>query len=582
MKELLHFAKSLHSHTGSVLYLNLIGMVAVGFLEGIGILLIIPLLGLIGVLESDGEIFSLAANVLPTEALNLPTVLGLFLMIIITTGFFQRQQSIWNAKIKQGFVLHLRLQTYRDLIQANWGFFLRKRKSELSNLMTTELARVSSGTNLFLQLIASGIFTLIQLAIAFWLSFEMTAFVLCSCAILVLFSRRLVKKANMLGKRTTEFAHEYMGQLTDDLNGIKDIKSNQLEETEFNRFRDLCLRLEKNTIHFAILSANSSFLYRVSAGVVIAAFVFLSVQVLKLPSASILLIIVIFARLWPQLTKIQASMESMGSLLPAFQSIIELQKECAAEKQSVLLSTGDPIHLTRSIDFEDVDFRYNSDQEKYALKNINFHIPAYKMTAIAGRSGAGKSTIIDLLMGLNQPKKGEIRIDGEVMTEELMSRLKPSISYVPQDPFLFNDTIRNNLLLVKPEAAEEELWASLVAASADFVRALPDGLDTRLGDRGVRLSGGERQRIVLARALLRSPSLLILDEATSAIDTENERKILESLQRLKEQVTIVIIAHRLATIQSADQVIMIEKGEVRKIDKSRGNQGIQAIHSVRT
>lgn len=580
MKELFHFAKSLHSHTGSVLYLNLLGMVAVGFLEGIGILLIIPMLSLIGVLDTNGTIFSWVSGFFPEEALNLPIVLGLFLFIIIATGLFQRQQSIWNAKIKQGFVLNLRLQTYRDLIQANWGFFLKKRKSELSNLMTTELARVSSGTNLFLQLIASVIFTLIQLAIAFWLSFEMTAFVLCSCAILALFSRRLVKKANLLGKRTTQYAHEYMGQLTDDLNGIKDIKSNQLEEKQFNRFRDLCRRLEKNTIHFAVLSANSTFLYRISAGAVIAAFVFLSVQVLKLPSASILLIIVIFARLWPQLAKIQSSLENMGSLLPAFQSIIELQKECAEAKQSFLLSKGNPIQLTRSIEFRHVDFRYNPAIKEYTLRDINVTIPANKMTAIAGQSGAGKSTFIDLLMGLNQPEKGEIRVDEEVMTEEMMSRLKPSISYVPQDPFLFNDTIRNNLLLIKPNAGEEELWDSLRAASADFVRALPDGLDTRLGDRGVRLSGGERQRIVLARALLRKPSLLILDEATSAIDTENEKIILESLHRLKEQVTIVVIAHRLSAIQAADQVIVIEKGNIQTAN-TKANENIHALFTAK-
>lgn len=176
------------------------------------------------------------------------------------------------------------------------------------------------------------------------------------------------------------------------------------------------------------------------------------------------------------------------------------------------------------------------------------------MTAIVGKSGAGKSTLIDLLMGLLQPEKGQVLLDGIPLNGDNVNAWRRALSYVPQEPFLFNVSIRENLLLVEPRANEKQLWEALeFAAAAEFVKKLPQGLDTHIGDRGVRLSGGERQRLVLARAILRKPEILILDEATSALDTENEAKIQEALEQLKGTTTIIVIAHRLSTIRNADQ-----------------------------
>ena len=197
----------------------------------------------------------------------------------------------------------------------------------------------------------------------------------------------------------------------------------------------------------------------------------------------------------------------------------------------------------------------------YALKKIDVHIPANRMTAIVGASGAGKSTLIDLLMGLNQADQGVVTIDHEPLTEDNLVSLRKSISYIPQDPFLFNATIRENLMIIDPNASEETIWEALeFAAAAEFVRKLPQGLDTLIGDRGIRLSGGERQRLVLARAILRKPSILVLDEATSALDVENEAKIQGAIERLKGTMTIIVIAHRLSTIRNADQVLVMGRG----------------------
>jgi len=189
-------------------------------------------------------------------------------------------------------------------------------------------------------------------------------------------------------------------------------------------------------------------------------------------------------------------------------------------------------------------------------------VPAGRITALVGPSGAGKSTIADLMMGLLVPDVGSIAVDGFVMRPEQLRSWRDRIGYVGPDSFLFHETVRRNLLWARPDAGEEEMLAALWLAGADFIRTLADGLDTVVGDRGLMLSQGERQRIALARALLRKPSLLILDEATNSLDWENEARILNSLDRLRGEMTILLVAHRLSTIRWADLIHVIENGSV--------------------
>ena len=185
------------------------------------------------------------------------------------------------------------------------------------------------------------------------------------------------------------------------------------------------------------------------------------------------------------------------------------------------------------------------------------------MTAIAGPSGAGKSTLADVLLGLLAPGEGKVCVDGVPLTGPNLHRWRRSVACVPQEPYLFHDTIRANLRWAEPRATEAEMWQALRLAAADgFVAALPDGLDTVTGDRGGRLSGGERQRIALARALMRRPALLVLDEVTGQLDAENERRILEALESLRGHTTVVAIAHRPALLEAADGIVRLESGQV--------------------
>ncbi|MNZ92994.1 Heterocyst differentiation ATP-binding protein HepA [compost metagenome] len=284
--------------------------------------------------------------------------------------------------------------------------------------------------------------------------------------------------------------------------------------------------------------------------------------------AQLLLITVIFSRLWPRFTALQSNLENIAAAVPAFKGIMELQRDCRKSKELQGISHIDgseiePLVISQQLECRQVYYRYDRREPDYTLEAINMTIPANRMTAIVGPSGAGKSTLIDLLMGLIKPERGQVLIDGKEMSDADILSLRSSISYVPQDPFIFHGTIRDNLLMVDPDATEDVMWEALsFSSAAEFVRKLPKRLDTVIGDRGARLSGGERQRLVLARAILRRPSILILDEATSALDTVNETKIQAAIERLKGFMTVIVIAHRLTTIRNADQVIVMDKGKI--------------------
>lgn len=581
ISELRFYMRKLREVTGPVLYWNLLGMICISLMEGIGIYMLVPMLSLIGIFEmgTTGLQLSWLSEWLGRLSDNSQLVLILSIFVVILSGqaWLQRMQTIRNTRIQQQFIRTLRQETYRAIIMAKWSFFLQKRKSDFNHILTTELARVSQGTNLILQMAASLIFTAIQIGLAFWLSAKLTAIVLVFGLLLFFVLKKFVQRAKQIGDQTSELSQHYYNGITEHFNGIKDIKSNMLEESHIGWFEKICKRIERNVIQFSQLNSGTQLIHRVSSAVIIAAFIYLSLRVLAVPPASLLLIILIFSRLWPRFTSIQSNLEYISSMLPAFQLVRKLQAETNLSRE-ISRSTTDtgapnrnsekdihviqPLELMRSIECINVNYRYEGSST-YSLEHVTASIPAKGMTAIVGKSGAGKSTLIDLIMGLVRPESGQILIDGVPLSEEQLLAWRSSIGYVSQDPFLFHTSIRENLRLVDPDASEEQMWQALqFSSSAAFVRKLPHELDTMIGDRGIRLSGGERQRLVLARAMLRNPSVLILDEATSALDSENEQHIQEALERLKGHVTIIVIAHRLSTIRTADRVIVLEEGRV--------------------
>ncbi|WP_019913502.1 ABC transporter ATP-binding protein [Paenibacillus sp. HW567] len=571
MQFIIHYIRQLQRLSGAKLYLNLLGMVISGLLESSAILLLVPMLGMAGIQLGGAAagyhlpMLGFISELPQTSALML--VLGAYVLIVLCQNLISRFVAVRNVDIQQTYSRQLRYEVYSALLRAEWSFFLKKRTSDLINVMTTEIARVLAGISAFLQFLTSLLFTLVQIGFAFWLSPTMTLSVLLCAVLLSVFSRRFIRKAKKLGSRSSSLGRQYLAGITDQLNGIKDIKSNNLEHSRLSWMHEFTGEVKEEQLDYTRLRSNSQMLYKMSSTLLIAVFIFVSFRFLHAEGPNLMLVILVFARLWPTFATLQSLMEQLASVLPSFKQLQLLQEEClqAAEHgaQEGAEAAVTPLSLKTGLEARGVDFRYHPQEPKYSLQDVNVVIPANRMTAIVGRSGAGKSTLVDLLMGLMQPESGEILADGQPITGERLLPYRRSIGYVAQDPFLYNATIRDNLTMIKPDATEDELWEALeFASSADFVRKLPEGLDTLLGDRGVRLSGGERQRLVLARAIIRKPSILVLDEATSALDTENEKRIQEALERLKASVTVIVIAHRLSTIRGADQILVIDQGRV--------------------
>jgi ABC-type multidrug transport system fused ATPase/permease subunit len=572
MRSILYITKQLYQFTGNILIINIFAITLVSMLEGIGLLLLIPMLQIINIIDVNqtftssktlNELFS-NATALP-DGYGLLIILSFFVLLVCGQAFLKRNLALRNVKIHVRFINQLRLKTYKSLLEANWLFCMKKRKSDFVNAMTDDIGRVVSGTNLFLQLLTSIVFTIIQLGIAFWLSAEITLFVLGAGVILAFLLKKNLQASKNVGVKKSQIAKNYIGGLTENFNGIKDIKSNNLERSRYLWLKEWCKSIENEQIQFVRLINNSQLVYKILSAFLIAILLFVSVTLFKAQPGQLLLIVLIFSRLWPRFMGIQSNLQQVYTSIPAFKSLLNLQLESKNASEQINICENaipvSPIKIKHHIECKQVRFSYDS-KTKYDLKDINIKIKANEMTAIIGRSGAGKSTLIDILMGLIQPNEGHIIIDGETVTKKDLLSLRNAISYVPQDPFLFNGSIRDNLIMVKPDACMEEMCNALKFASADFIAELPEGIDTIIGDRGVKLSGGERQRIVLARAILRNPSVLILDEATSALDSENEAKIQGALERLKGKITVIVIAHRLSTIRNADQIIVLENGQV--------------------
>ena len=410
MKQIWFFYKRLHAFSGKILYINMLGMIIIGLLESVGTILLIPLLSISGFIDFDGGLVKLAnwftwLHEVP-QLLSLTIVLSIYVSIIVIQGFIQRNLSIRNVRIMQAYSSHLRVNLYESLLKANWEFFMKKRKTDLINVLTNDLARVTSGINLFLQLLSSIIFTIIQIALAFWLSPTLTIFILIAGMVLAFFSRTFIKQSKALGKKSSQLALNYLAGVTDQLNGIKDVKSNQLERSHVKWVRPITEGMNAEQIDYIKLNTASQLSYKISSALLIAIFVFLSITMFQAQQGQLLLILIIFSRLWPRFTGIQGNLESIASSIPAFLSIHKIEEETDMAREIFDYSGLKPIVLKQAIECRDLCFKYNKEDTDYTLKNIKLSVPANKMTAIVGPSGAGKSTLIDLLMGLLVPDKG--------------------------------------------------------------------------------------------------------------------------------------------------------------------------------
>ncbi|MEX2541902.1 MAG: ABC transporter ATP-binding protein [Trueperaceae bacterium] len=533
--------------------------------SGIALVMLIPMLqvaGLsvpVGAGERVAETVFTGMKTLGVEP-NLLSVLALNLLIVAVTASLSRLQAVSSARFNQSVVRSLRLDLYRNLSRSDWLYFAGQRSSRFSHMLLGELERVGGAVSALVSLLVSAGRTLVYTAIAVTLSPILTGLTLALGGGLSLVLLRRTSMARAIGQGVSEAYEALYSTTAEHLAAMKLTKSHALEPRQTLEYAEVSRRVEAAHVDTARNQADVTLWLQVGSIAALSAIVYAALGILALPVTTVLLLLYLFSRLLPLLAGVQRNYQSFISLLPAYgrlRSALE-QSERARETVSEQM---DPFVLRRGIELEGVTFEYpNGDGA--AVLELDLYLPAGQTTAIVGPSGSGKSTVADLVIGLISPGAGVVEIDGEPLTPQRHRAWRSRVGYVSQDHFLFHESIRTNLSIARPEAKEQELWDALESAAADFVGELPDGLDTVVGDRGLRLSGGERQRLVLARALLRDPSLLVLDEATSSLDTENEERIKEAIDRLAGRMTILVIAHRLASIRSAHAIHVLEGGRL--------------------
>ena len=562
------FTENLISLMPRKVVLALTLMVILSLNEAVSLLILVPLLGLVGLDVGQGSLgqidvmvsgFFSYLGLQPTLVL----VLVLYVIVISVSALLTRYQTLQTSQIQYQFANHLRQRLYNAITNSNWLFFSRMKSSSLAHALTTEIDRISIGTGQFLTFLASIMILVVYIIFALELAGLFTGVIFAVGIVILLVLRRRASRSRTSGEDITTTTRDLYYSILQHLDGMKTIKSFGMQDENKKVFNKQSNQVAGNYLQAIRSYVDVKLLFDVGTVIVLAVMVFVLIEVVKLSTASLFLLIYLFVRMIPQFSTVQRAYQYFVNMLPAFGNVSSLEEQFLGSSESKEKDNGS-VEFKVSIKLENVSFSYE-DEEHFTLDNLNLEIPAGKTIALAGPSGAGKSTVADLVMGLISPDQGKVTVDGKPITHSSVASWRNRIGYVAQETFLFNETIRFNLKLARPDASEDDLKEAIRMAAADgFVGKLPEAMDTVIGDRGVRLSGGERQRLALARALLRKPSLLIMDEATSNLDSDNEEKILKAIDDIHGEITILMIAHRISTIKNADQIYLVNQGKIHE------------------
>jgi len=539
--------------------------IGAGLTEGIGISLLGPLVAQLGERANSGPGGKAAGTLLHAVGLelSLPLILAIFLGAVLCRAAFVRGRDRVVFDLQHGFVNSVRRRLYRAVEAAEWRFIAKERLSHLTRALSADVESLAQGTFVFLQIPALAALAAVQLAIALSIAPVLTAGVIGCGGVIALLVRLRRGDTFQAGKRTMQARRATFDEISDFLASLKLAKSHNAEERHRLAFETALARLNQSMLAFNRRAADAQMLANVGAAAMLCGFVYAGTEFSRLAAPELLIMVVVFARLMPGLMQLQQCAYSVWQMLPVFDELQRLLARCEAAKESLDAGGTERLRLRDRITLSRIRFRFDKERGPDVLNDLDLEIEAGSVVAIVGPSGAGKSTLADLLMGLQVPDSGSVCVDGRQITGEWLAAWRRSIAYVPQENFLFNQSIRSNLQWANPDASDDEINHALtMTGAASIVAAMPDGLATVVGERGSRLSGGERQRLVLARALLRNPTLLILDEATSALDHESERAVWAVLDRLRGNTTVIVIAHRLSTLRSADRIAVLDEGRI--------------------
>lgn len=513
------------------------------------------------------QINTLSKNDGPQFALIL--VVSLVIITFLFKNLFNYLASNHLMHLKNGVLKDLRTTMYDKIIELPVSYYSEKRRGDIMARMLGDVNEVQNSFFSILELVVKEPMTIIfTIVTMFAISLKLTLFVFIFIPISGFIISKIGKSLKAKSERA-QFEGGYLISIVEEsLSGLKVVKSYNAENNFKQKFNSSVTRLLKLSNSIGRKNNLASPFSEFMGIIVIAVLLWFGgnmVLVDKLPNGKAVLegaqFLVYMGLAYNILTpakSISKASYSVKSGLAAAQRVFEVLEveNTITDKPNAI----NKISFDKNITIENITFRY---EEENILTNFSIEIPKGKTIALVGQSGSGKSTIANLLTRFYDVQEGNINIDGINLKDMTMNSLRHLLGLVTQDSILFNDTIKNNILIGKPDATDDEIVDALKVANAyEFVKDLPNGIETNIGDAGGKLSGGQKQRISIARAVLKNPPIMILDEATSALDTESEKLVQVALENMMQNRTSIVIAHRLSTIQKADNIIVMQKGKI--------------------
>lgn len=491
---------------------------------------------------------------------------GLILLaVVITQAIFSYLRTRIFVFVTERTLASIRQHVYNHLIRLPMSFFSERRVGELNSRISSDISILQhSVTETFADLLSQLLIITGGVTLMMVTSFKLTFFMLAvvpAMALFAFFSGRAIRRYS---KKAQTHVAESNTIVEETLQGIQNVKAFTNEFFEISRYRDKTDEVARAGIKGGKYQAAVSFIilgFFVAMGLVIWRGAILIANG-EMEAGQLFSFVIYSGFIAGNIAGMAGVYTRLQRTIGAAEKLLLLLDEPAEEIDEEYMPDPEYI-LSGQITFENVDFRYPSRKEIEVLRDISFSIEPGQNIALVGPSGAGKSTLVSLLLRFYEPTNGTIYFNGRDSRSYPVTALRKQMAIVMQDVFLFGGTIRENIAYGKIHAEEHEIIDAAVQANAwDFIRSFPQGLDTIVGERGVQLSGGQRQRIAIARAVLKNPKILILDEATSSLDSESERLVQEALEKLMMDRTSLVIAHRLATVRKADQIIVLDEGAV--------------------
>jgi ATP-binding cassette subfamily C protein len=549
----------------------LVALLVAGLVEGVSLTALLPLLNRVlgrpdspgsdaTALEPDSDSGVGDTLLSGMEGMGLTPSVEM-LLVVIVLGSIIKGGLVLLAKKKVGYIVaqvatDLRLSMLRAMLASRWEYYLHQPIGQLTNSMSIEAVRAANaylnGATLISQLIQA----LVYVIIATMLMWQAALFSFLMGLLIYLALGRLVKMARRAGRRQTLYTKVMIARLTDTLQSVKPLKSmgreSLVDTVLVSETKNINRALRREVVSSEFLSAGQEILF----ALVLVIGIYVTLVKWELPIATVMVLGFLLSRTLKRTGKVQRSYQKMAVCESAYWSIQKTIRKAERARENLVGECAPT--LEQAIELRDVSFSYG---EKTILERVNITIPARSFTALIGSSGSGKTTSLDLIIGLLQPESGMLLVDGVPLMELDIHRWRRTIGYVPQETVLLHDSVFNNVALGDPGISEAEVISALKEAGAwVFVEQLAEGIHHIVGERGGKLSGGQRQRIMIARALVHRPQLLILDEATSALDPQSETAICETLRKLQGTHTIIAISHQQALLEASDRAYRLQDG----------------------